>query len=311
MLYRNHHDSILLQGELVARGINYTVRSGLRFFEQAHIKDALAYLRIVVNPRDEPAWRRLLLLLPGIGQAKASALCARLISAGDPMAALVTSETMALVPKKGKGLFAGFVADLNKIRATDPESNPAAAIAAILQGGYPAVVRAKYERPDNRLADIEQLATLAGRYGSLERLIAELLLAGDVYGMDTLAEGDEPEEVLVLSTIHQAKGLEWSRVFIPRLVEESFPHHRSLGEPGGEDEERRIFYVGVTRAMDELYLTYPLKLARGGYGPMMLTTPSRFLTEVDPGLYERAELESDLNLSWPGERRARGDDIEE
>ena len=92
-------------------------------------------------------------------------------------------------------------------------------------------------------------------------MIAELLLAGDVYGMDTVA-GDEPEETLVLSTIHQAKGLEWSRVFIPRLVEDSFPHYRAVDEPGGEDEERRIFYVAVTRAMDELYLTYPLTLAR-------------------------------------------------
>ncbi len=124
VLYRNHHDSILLQAELVARGIEYTVRSGLRFFEQAHIKDVLAYLRIVVNPRDEAAWRRLLLLLPGIGQAKASALCDRLIEAADPLAALATAETMALVPAKSKGFFAGFVADLRKIQATEPEAEP-------------------------------------------------------------------------------------------------------------------------------------------------------------------------------------------
>jgi len=296
VLYRNHFDSIVLQGELVARGVNYSVRSGLRFFEQAHIKDVLSYLRIIVNPRDEPAWRRLLLHVPGVGQAKASALCALVIRAADPLAAMATAEVMAAVPAKGKGLYAGFVADLRKIQTADPEANPSEAIAAILRGGYPAVVRARYERPDNRIADLEQLAVLAARYTSLERMIGELLLAGDVYGMDTV-EGAEPEDALVLSTVHQAKGLEWSRVFVPRLVEDSFPHRRALDEPGGEDEERRIFYVAVTRAMDELYLVYPLTLARGGRGPTVLTTPSRFLTEVDPDLYEPAVIERDLDFN--------------
>jgi DNA helicase-2/ATP-dependent DNA helicase PcrA len=290
VLYRNHHDSIVLQGELVGRGITYTVRSGVRFFEQAHIKDVLAHLRIIVNPRDEPALRRLLLLLPGVGQVKASAVCAHLARAADTHAELTSADTMKLMPAKSRGFYAALVADLNRIKAVDPEHDPAAAIGAILQGGYPATVRAKYERPDNRIADIEQLAVLAARYQSLERLIAELLLAGDIYGMDSV-DGDEPAETLVLSTVHQAKGLEWSRVFIPRLIDDGFPHYRALNDPGGEDEERRIFYVAVTRAMDELYLTYPLAVARGGRGPFVLATPSRFLTEVDSTLYEPAVIE--------------------
>ena len=299
VLYRNHHDSILLQAELVSRGINYSVRSGLRFFEQAHIKDVLAYLRLLVNPRDEPAWRRLLLLLPGIGPSKAAALWAHLARTAGPLAALATAEVMALVPAKSRGFFAGFVADLRKVQAARPESDPAGAIAAILQGGYPAVIRARYERPDNRIADIEQLGVLAARYESLEKLIADLLLAGDVYGMDTLGD-DGPAETLVLSTIHQAKGLEWSRVIVPRLVDDSFPSHRAQNEPGGEEEERRVFYVAITRAMDELVLTYPLTVARGGRGPTVITTPSRFLTEVDPSLYEPAVLESGDDLAWAG-----------
>jgi len=298
VLYRNHHDSILLQADLVSRGIQYTVRSGLRFFEQAHIKDALAYLRVLVNPKDDAAWRRILLLLPGIGQVKAASICEHLTRASAPLASLVTAETMALVPAKSKGFFAGLVADLNAIRASGPETNPAAAITALLQGGYPATLRVKYDRADNRISDIEQLGVLAARYDSLERLIADLLLAGDVYGMDTLAEGDDPADVLVLSTIHQAKGLEWSRVFVPRLIEDSFPNYRGLGEPGGEDEERRIFYVAVTRAMDELYLTYPLMISRGGRGPSVVATPSRFLTEVDPNLYEPVVLETELDTAW-------------
>src|SRR5207247_5604224 len=105
VLYRNHHDSIVLQNELLARGVNYVVRSGLRFFEQAHIKDVLAYLRIVVNPRDEAAWRRLLLLLPGIGRVKAAALCDRLTKAVDPHAEMSGAEVMALVPARSKGFY--------------------------------------------------------------------------------------------------------------------------------------------------------------------------------------------------------------
>jgi DNA helicase-2/ATP-dependent DNA helicase PcrA len=256
VLYRNHQDSVLLQAELVARGVPYIIRSGMRFFEQAHVKDVLAYLRVIVNGRDEPAWRRLLLLLPGIGPAKSAAIWERLAATDDPLSALATAETMKLIPAKGKGHFAGFVADLRKIQAADPETHPADAITAILQGGYPAVVRDRYERSDQRIADLEQLAVLGAKYDSLERLISDLLLAGDVYGADTMT-AEEPEEHLVLSSIHQAKGLEWSRVFVIRLVEESFPNVRALNEAGGEEEERRIFYVGITRAKQELFLTYP------------------------------------------------------
>ncbi len=313
VLYRNHHDSILLQGELLARGIPYTVRSGLRFFEQAHIKDVLAHLRVVVNPRDEASWRRLLLLLPGIGPAKAAAVFQFLSRSGRPFDALESAEAMALAPAKSKGFFAAFIADLKSLRATDPERNPAAAVTAILKGGYPATVRLTYERPENRIADIEQFALLAAKYDSLERLISELLLAGDVYGMDSVASEDQGE-ILVLSTVHQAKGLEWSHVFVPRLVEDSFPHRRSLEEPGGEDEERRIFYVAITRAMNELTLTYPLSIALGGRGPTVFTVPSRFLAEIGDSLVERAEIETeksdDFGFPWssPGRssRRNRG-----
>ncbi len=293
VLYRNHHDSILLQGELLSRNIPYTVRSGLRFFEQAHIKDVLAHLRIVQNGRDEASWRRLLVMLPGIGAAKAGAIFAAISQSSNPFEALETREVMALAPSRSKGFLAAFIADLRRLRATKPEANPAAGVAAILKGGYAETVRLTYERPDNRIADIEQFALLAAKYDNLERLIADLLLAGDVYGMDSAAD-ENPSDVLVLSTVHQAKGLEWRNVFIPRLIEESFPHRRSFEEPGGEDEERRIFYVAITRAMNELTMTYPVTIAVAGRGPTVLATPSRFLNEIDPALLERAEVES----SW-------------
>ena len=295
VLYRNHYDSIVLQGSLVRRGIPYSVRSGLRFFEQAHIKDVLAYLRVVQNPRDEASWRRILLLLPGIGPAKAADVFQQIGQAADPLAAIAAAGTMAVVPSRSRGFFAAFVNDLRKIQATDPEHEPAAAILAVLRGGYPATLQQKYDRSANRLADLEQFAVLAGRYDSLERLLTELLLAGDVYGMDNLA-ATEPEDVLVLSTVHQAKGLEWSHVFVIGLTDESFPHRRAVDEPGGEEEERRIFYVAVSRAMNELYLSYPSTITRGGYGPLVFTQPSRFLTEIDQKLFERAEVKDEFDL---------------
>jgi DNA helicase-2/ATP-dependent DNA helicase PcrA len=298
VLYRNHQDSILTQAALVERGIPYVVRSGIRFFEQAHVKDVLAHLRIHANPRDEAAWRRVLTLLPGFGAARSGAIFARLAAASDPMAELETAGTMKDVPAKSRGAFAGFVADVRRVRAVDPAAHPSRAIGAILEGGYKAVVRSKYDRADNRLADLEQLAVLADRFDSLERFLAELLLAGDMYGRDTM-DADGSDEALVLSTVHQAKGLEWSRVIVIRLVEDGFPSGRSLREPDGEEEERRIFYVAASRAMDELVMTYPLVLSQPGRGGSVIARPSRFVTELDPALYDQAEVETDASGEGP------------
>ena len=234
------------------------------------------------------------MLLPGIGPAKAAAVYLRLAESADPLFAMAAAETMAAVPAKSKGFFAGFVNDLRQIIAADPEHHPEAAIQAILKGGYPAVVGQKYDRSQNRIADIEQFAVLAAKYDSLERLLAELLLAGDVYGMDSVEPAD-PKDVLILSSVHQAKGLEWSHVFVIRLIEDSFPNRRAMDEDGGEEEERRIFYVAVSRAMNELFLTYPSTVSRGSYDPLVFTTPSRFLGEIDDGLFDRAELEHELD----------------
>ncbi|WP_165245198.1 ATP-dependent helicase [Paludisphaera soli] len=295
VLYRNHYDSVVLQGELLARNIPYNVRSGIRFFEQAHVKDVLAFLRVVLNPRDEASWRRLLLLLPGIGPAKAGAVYQKLAGSGDPFSAVAAAGTMATVPPKSRGLFAAFVNDLNLIRATDPENRPAAAIQAVLAGGYPATIRQRYDKPENRLKDVEQFAVLAAKYESLERLVADLMLAGDLYGVEA-SGGEDPQDLLVLSSVHQAKGLEWSHVFVIRLVDDGFPNRRAVDEPGGEEEERRIYYVAVSRAKNELMLSYPSTISRGGYGPTTFSTPSRFITEVDPELYERAELEHEFEI---------------
>jgi DNA helicase-2/ATP-dependent DNA helicase PcrA len=305
VLYRNHHDSVVLQAELVARKIPYQVRSGVRFFEQAHIKDVLAFLRVQLNPKDEPAWRRLLVMIPGIGTAKAAAVFGAIERAADPLRGVESEAAMAAVPARSRGLFAAFVGDLRKIRQATPATNPAGTIQAILAGGYPAYVRGRYDRADNRLADLEQLALLATRYETLERFVSDVLLAGDVFTADTMA-AEDPSDALVLSTIHQAKGLEWSRVHVIRLVEETFPNARSLQEPGGLEEERRLFYVAVSRAQDELYLVYPQLLDRRGRLSVQLTSPSRFLSEVDASLYEPVVIERAGDVAWTDARPGPG-----
>lgn len=297
VLYRNHHDSIVLQGELLARKIPYQVRSGVRFYEQAHIKDVLAFLRVQLNPRDESAWRRLLLTVKGIGTARAASVYAVIGTADDPLAALASAAAIQAVPPQRRGPFGAFVGDMIKLRQSNPLTNPTAAIQAIMQGGYPAYVRERYDRPENRLADVDQLALLASRYQSLERFVSDMLLAGDVFSVDTLA-ADDPDDTLVLSTIHQAKGLEWRRVHVLRLVEDSFPSARSLDEPEGEEEERRLFYVAASRAQDELFLLYPQVLDRRGRTTVQVAQPSRFLTELDQSLYEIVPIERAGQNAW-------------
>jgi ATP-dependent DNA helicase UvrD/PcrA len=299
VLYRNSFDSALLEEELVRARIPYEVRGGPRFFEKAHIKDALSYLRILVNPRDQLAWDRLLQMLEGVGGATSAKIRGAILSKEEPLKAVESSEVMSTVPPKARGAFATFVADLRAIRVAASDQSPSEGVSAILKSHYPEFARRKYVdqglSPENRLAEIEQLGVLASRYSNLEEFLSDLVLAGDLYGQDSANE--EPADQLVLSTIHQAKGLEWSRVFIIRCVDGIFPNERSLREPGGEDEERRIFYVAASRAKDELYLSYPLTTFRPGVG-QVLSRPSRFLTLLDRDLYEEARIVSDADLAW-------------
>ena len=135
------------------------------------------------------------------------------------------------------------------------------------------------------------MAVFAKPYRSLSNLLSELVLLGELYGQEVTGSGSRDTEQLVLSSIHQAKGLEWKAVFVIRMSEGSFPSEVALREESGEEEERRIFYVATTRAKDELYITHPLMdvSLRGG-GSLMLQ-PSRFLREIRFTLYEQGQLE--------------------
>ena len=293
VLYRSHFHALELQLELTRRGIPYEIRSGVRFFEQAHIKDVTSYLRLIVNPRDEIAWKRVLKLIPKIGNATASRIWERLAESNDALA-LVKPDVFGndvIAPSLPKSAQNGWQEFVELIKALTEEStlnNPTKQIEIILERGYNEYLQSSFDNAEAREEDLKQLALFAGRYETTEQFLNELALiqteSGALTGEDVVMGGDEDER-LALSSVHQAKGLEWKIVFVIWVTDGRFPSARSLREPEGEEEERRLFYVALTRARDELYVTYPIVESERGR-QTILQRPSRFVLEVPRSLFE-------------------------
>src|SRR5437764_436 len=301
VLYRSHYHSLELQLELTRRGIPYRVRSGVRFFEQAHIKDVISYLRVITNPRDELAWKRILRLIPQVGNATANRIWERLAYSPDPLA-LVRRADFNVAPRRGSG-WTEFLSLLESLVQDETRNNPARQIELILTRGYETHLANTYENSEARLEDLRQLALYSTRYNSTEDFLSELaLLSTERYGSpqpitgeDVVMGGDE-DELLTLTSVHQAKGLEWRVVFIIWAADGKFPSPRSLRDAEGEEEERRLWYVAVTRARDGLYITYP-QVVQDRTRQTILQRPSRFVTEVPPELYEIWSLEEETTAT--------------
>lgn len=290
LLYRSHYQSMELQMELQRRGIPFEVRSGLKFFEQAHIKDILSFFRVVVNPYDELSWKRIVKLIPGIGNVTAAKLWDAIATSKNPLEAV--SGSVGLVPRKAAGGFSLFIDVLNALRTGGQDSlpmQPSAAIDHILRNSYEDYLFSRYPNAEERIEDIEQMAKFALKYASLETFVSDLSLQS-ASGGEAGGE-DEARECVILSTVHQAKGLEWDTVFVIGLNDGRFPSARSL-KTDVEEEERRLFYVAVTRAKNELYLCYPL--AAEEWRGIGFLRPSRFLKELPEDVYEEVLVE-DIN----------------
>lgn len=295
VLYRSHYHSIELQLELTRRNIPYRVQSGVRFFEQAHIKDVISYLRIIVNPRDELAWKRILKMIPSVGNQTANKIYESLAYAENPFA-LVKKDDFKYQPRS-KNNWKNFVDLLEKITTDDNRNKPAKQIELILTNGYEQYLEENYENAEARMEDLKGLAMYAAKYDSTEDFLSELALLSTerfkeptgIVGEDVISGGEE-DELLTLTSVHQAKGLEWKAVFLIWAAEGKFPSPRSLKEIDSEEEERRLWYVALTRAQDELYLTYPLMVV--DYNRQtVLQKPSRFIQECPPALFEVWSLE--------------------
>ncbi len=290
VLYRAHHQSLDLQLELTRRGIPFEIRSGMRFFEQAHVKDVLAHLKLTLNPKDETSFKRVLKLLPKVGERTAATFWAAVGEKQDPIEGFLRLDFKKAPQGAQKGLekLAETFAALRRKSLSD---SPAESIRHVVaDGGYAEVVKSRWDNAASRLDDLEALAQFAMPYESVERFLEEVMLYGETTGEETLS-GEKDDEKVVLSSIHQAKGLEWRAVFMIGLVEDRFPNARASRNEAGLEEERRLFYVGVTRAKDELTLVHPLaQLDR--YGMLVVTESSRFLRELPETLYERWVLET-------------------
>ncbi|HSR12463.1 MAG TPA: ATP-dependent helicase [Thermodesulfobacteriota bacterium] len=286
VLYRAHYHSMELQMQLTRRGIPFQVRSGIRFFEQAHIKDVCAYLRVIYNPRDELAWKRVLQLYPKVGKATAEKIW-RLVSSGpsDPWVAMDSREFMDKIPAGSRESWRDLTRTIAAMRR-DPVHSPGRLIEIVLKEGYENYLRLRYPNYEARGDDLRQLAEFSFSYSSLEDFLSEMALLTSIEGEEDPGE-KEREGILTLSSVHQAKGLEWPVVFIIWLSEGRFPSMRSLTEsgPDGEEEERRLFYVAVTRARDRLYLVYPRMAADRG-GRQTIQRVSRFISELQGEGYE-------------------------
>lgn len=283
VLFRATHHSQALEFELTRSDIPYDYRGGLRFFERAHIKDIIAFLKVIANVRDEISWRRLLNMQLGIGEATSQKIVISLIKAADIKAALREAEQTILNEKAAQGFF-----ELKKIFTAALKTEkllPKELIKEIIKSAYRNYLELNYQNFQERLDDLEQLAIFAERYENLNSFLAEITMQENFAAARIRPEqtSEGREERVILSTIHQAKGLEWEAVFIINLIDGGLPNPRALNENGGREEERRLFYVAVTRAQKKLYLTYPLT---SNLNSLYLNSPSEFIGEISQDLYE-------------------------
>jgi DNA helicase-2/ATP-dependent DNA helicase PcrA len=287
VLYRAHYHAIELQLELSRRGIPYVITSGVRFFEQAHVKDVTAFVRFIANPRDEVAFKRMVKLLPGIGGKSADNLWraweSKLGEHGE-----VTSWSERLlamaVSAKSKKSWEQLAHTLDEIAPGGQPNPPSEMITSIVEAVYDDYAKANFINYELRREDLNQLAAFSRQFKDVHEFLSQLALISNIDAEPALDQTADNEAVN-LSSVHQAKGLEYHTVFVIWLTDGMFPSTRSLETRDAIEEERRLFYVAITRARDELYLTYPHMRLNAGYGDMF-QRPSRFLKEIPTQLVE-------------------------
>ena len=286
ILYRAHYHAMELQIELSRRDIPFVITSGLKFFEQAHVKDLVAQLRFVVNPKDSTAFYRFACLLPKVGEKTA----AKLLSIAEKIvgeqeikitAALAHPDLVKKVPADAKEDWAGLVETLRSVAELTATATPSKVVDEAINGWYQEYLHATYENWPRREEDLESLVDFAGKYDNLAEMLSQLILLSSESGDRVVRPG---ESCLRLSTIHQSKGLEFQHVFIIGLADGLFPNKRAIDGEGDLEEERRLFYVASTRAERSLHLVFPMLSSQNGTQIRLMQ--SRFLKELPQTGYE-------------------------
>ena len=285
VLYRAHFQSLEVQLALTRAGIPFSITSGLRFFEQAHIKDIAAFMKFAVNPADEVAFKRIARLLPGVAVRTAEKLWEQLSSA--PESERVDFQTWLgqcrIGQKSAKG-WQQLCHTLDEIAPGRQPVPPSKMIRIILEAMYDDYLQAKYANHEQRRDDLTTLESFAQTFENPIDFLSQLSLMATADTDGVRPTGNETEKV-TLSSIHQAKGLEWRVVFVIWLTDGMFPSSRSVQSSDAIEEERRLFYVAATRAQDQLFLTYPCYWANAS-PENRLQRPSRFLQEIPRDLVE-------------------------
>jgi DNA helicase-2/ATP-dependent DNA helicase PcrA len=286
VLFRTSAHSGPLEVELTRRNIPFVKFGGLKFLDAAHVKDILAILRFVENPRDRIAGFRVLNLLPGVGPSSAQRVLDAIVASPDPAAALCQLPT----PPRAGADWSSFVETVGNLR----NSGWTAALELACLWYKPHLERI-HEDAEIRRSDLIQLEQIASGYPSRERFLTELTLdppdaTSDLAGVPLL-----DEDYLILSTIHSAKGQEWKSVFVLNVVDGCIPSDLGVGTHREIEEERRLLYVAMTRAKDDLHLIVPQRFfthSQSAQGDRhVYASRTRFIPEVLLPLFERS--------SWP------------
>ena len=310
ILYRAHYQSMDLQMELQRCNFPFQVTSGIKFFEQAHIKDFIAQIRIVRNSQDIQAFKRLVTLMPKVGEKTALRLWKKASelkkSNGKTFIENLKMPTfIEKVPKPAREIWESMASTLSDLEmiAYDGESKtstnrssasnfvdnnevrkPSEMIEKALEGWYPDLLKTLFADASRREEDLASLIAFSQKFTTVDEMLAQLVLMTSETSSQSY---DQKEDVLRLTTIHQAKGLEYPIVFVIGLADEQFPLRRAI-ESGDLEEERRLFYVSVTRAKDLLYLLYPMMHINQGIPDRK--SPSRFLCELPTSSYQAIKI---------------------
>jgi DNA helicase-2/ATP-dependent DNA helicase PcrA len=292
VFYRTNAQSRVLEDIFMRAGIPYRVVGGVRFYQRKEIKDVLAYLRLLLNPQDVISARRVVNTPKrGIGDATVAALEGFAAIEQIPfLEATRRADELADLGARAKGAIAGFVGVMQRLQeAFESGARPQRMVeAAATESGY--LLELEAERTVEAEGRIENLRELGGVAAEFEQRSPEGSLAEFLEQVSLVSEQDEYDEEsgsVTLMTLHNAKGLEFPVVFIIGLEDGVFPHYRSMGDPAHLEEERRLMYVGVTRARERLYMTYAW--SRTLFGSTSYSPPSRFLGEIPTELVRALE----------------------
>lgn len=306
IFYRTNAQSRVLEEQLMRAGIPYRVVGGTRFYERREVKDAMAYLRAVVNPSDEVNVKRVINVPKrGVGDQTVAKIDAYARARGMSfIEGLRRWDDAGVSARSSRGI----EAFLSILDATSDElgDGPAKVLESLLErSGYNAELEADRNiENEGRLDNLAELVGLAGEFERVDEFLEHVSLIADT---DQLPDGDDPSETgVVLMTFHAAKGLEFPVVFMAGMEETVFPHSRSLTEPRELEEERRLCYVGMTRARQKLYVTHAWQ--RNLYGGTQYNAPSRFLDEIPEDLIDESTVSRGNRPGSSGGRLRSGGD---